>query len=116
MTATSANISGEAEISDGREAVRQFAGKVDLIVNGGDTPGGLPSSIVDLLAVHLEKIGDPRFQGRRPTAARGLETDRLEPGMPFGPDAGLLGDLRPYFIKAPERQSYRLLAVVRHDE
>ena len=51
VTATSANISGEAEISDGREAVRQFAGKVDLIVNGGDTPGGLPSSIVDLLAV-----------------------------------------------------------------
>ena len=30
--------------------------------------------------------------------------------------AGLLGDLRPYFIKAPERQSYRLLAIVRHDE
>ncbi|MCU0486536.1 MAG: hypothetical protein MUC85_10575 [Anaerolineales bacterium] len=29
--------------------------------------------------------------------------------------AGLLGDLRAYFIKAPERQSYRLLALVRHE-
>ena len=51
VTATSANISGEAEISSGLEAVRRFAGKVDLIVDGGDTPGGLPSTIVDVVAV-----------------------------------------------------------------
>jgi len=51
VTATSANISGEAEISRGVDAVRLFEGKVDLIVDGGDTPGGLPSTIVDLTRV-----------------------------------------------------------------
>jgi L-threonylcarbamoyladenylate synthase len=51
VTATSANISGEAEISRGPDAVRQFTGKADVIVDGGDTPGGLPSTIVDLAAV-----------------------------------------------------------------
>lgn len=30
--------------------------------------------------------------------------------------AGLLGDMRPYFIKAPERQGYQLLSLVRHDQ
>jgi L-threonylcarbamoyladenylate synthase len=48
LTATSANISGEAEISDPREAIRLFEGKVDLIVDGGKTEGLLPSTIVDL--------------------------------------------------------------------
>ncbi len=48
LTATSANISGEAEISDPREAIRLFEGKVDLIVDGGKTEGVLPSTIVDL--------------------------------------------------------------------
>jgi L-threonylcarbamoyladenylate synthase len=51
VTATSANISGETEISSGAEAVRRFTGKADLIVDGGETPGGLPSTIVDLVAV-----------------------------------------------------------------
>lgn len=51
VTATSANISGDAEISRGADAIRLFEGKVDLIVDGGDTPGGLPSTIVDLTRV-----------------------------------------------------------------
>jgi L-threonylcarbamoyladenylate synthase len=48
ITATSANISGEGEISDPERVVREFRGKADLIVDGGPTPGGLPSTIVDL--------------------------------------------------------------------
>jgi tRNA threonylcarbamoyl adenosine modification protein (Sua5/YciO/YrdC/YwlC family) len=48
VTATSANISGEKEIADGDDAVRMFTGKADLIVDGGTTPGGLASTIVDL--------------------------------------------------------------------
>ena len=33
-----------------------------------------------------------------------------------GPDyAGLIGDMRQYFIKAPERQGYNLLRLIRHD-
>lgn len=48
ITATSANISGQAEISCPEEAARVFEGKVDGIVDGGPTPGGKPSTIVDL--------------------------------------------------------------------
>ena len=48
FTATSANLSGEAEIGDPDEVRREFNGRVDLIINGGQTPGGAPSTIVDL--------------------------------------------------------------------
>lgn len=48
MTATSANLSGGPEISRPDEVVGLFRGKVEIIVDGGPTPGGLPSTIVDL--------------------------------------------------------------------
>lgn len=48
VTATSANVSGEKDVSDPAEVVRLFDGKVDVIVDGGPTPGGLPSTIVDI--------------------------------------------------------------------
>ncbi len=65
VTATSANVSGEKELSDPAEVIRLFDGKVDVIVDGGSTPGGLPSTIVDLSA------GEPRFlrEGAVPAAA-----------------------------------------------
>lgn len=51
ITATSANLSGEKEISDPRELIKVFGGKVDLIVDGGKTQAILPSTIVDLASV-----------------------------------------------------------------
>jgi L-threonylcarbamoyladenylate synthase len=48
ITATSANISGDKEIDTREEVIEIFSGKVDLIVDGGKTPGGLVSTIVDL--------------------------------------------------------------------
>lgn len=48
LTSTSANISGEREISSPEEAGRVFWGKVDLIVDGGETKGGYTSTVVDL--------------------------------------------------------------------
>lgn len=48
VVATSANISGERDIDTGEAAVRQFADKVDLIIDGGRTAGGRPSTVVDL--------------------------------------------------------------------
>ena len=48
VTATSANLSGGPEISRPEEVIELFRGKVDIIVDGGPTPGGLPSTIVDL--------------------------------------------------------------------
>jgi L-threonylcarbamoyladenylate synthase len=48
LTSTSANLSGETEVADPKEAIRLFEGKVDLIVDGGKTEGLLPSTVVDL--------------------------------------------------------------------
>ena len=48
ITATSANITGVGESDDPAEVKRIFDGRVNLIVDGGRTPGGLPSTIVDL--------------------------------------------------------------------
>lgn len=50
ITATSANIAGEAEISDPSRAIQVFQGKVECVVDGGITRGGLPSTVVDLTA------------------------------------------------------------------
>lgn len=48
VTATSANLSGSSEVSDPAEVRRLFEGKVDVLIDGGPTPGGLASTIVDL--------------------------------------------------------------------
>jgi len=48
ITATSANISGEKEISSAQKAKVLYKGKVDLIVDGGVTQGIVPSTVVDM--------------------------------------------------------------------
>jgi L-threonylcarbamoyladenylate synthase len=50
LTATSANLSGRGEISEPAAVIAEFDGKADVIVDAGSTPGGLPSTIVDLAA------------------------------------------------------------------
>ena len=47
VTATSANLSGESPLNDPDDVVRAFEGKIDLLLDGGITPGGMPSTIVD---------------------------------------------------------------------
>lgn len=51
LTATSANLSGEKELSDPGQVRAVFEGKLDLIVDGGPTPGGAPSTVLDLTGV-----------------------------------------------------------------
>jgi L-threonylcarbamoyladenylate synthase len=48
ITATSANISGEKEIANPEIIKDSFFGLVDLIVDGGETRGALPSTVIDL--------------------------------------------------------------------
>ena len=44
---TSANISGQASPSTAQEVLAQLDGRIDLIIDGGTTPGGVPSTLVD---------------------------------------------------------------------
>jgi len=48
LTATSANLSGEKEINHPEKIKDIFWGKVDLIVDGGKTPGTRPSTVLDM--------------------------------------------------------------------
>jgi L-threonylcarbamoyladenylate synthase len=47
ITSTSANISGGPPSSTPEDVVRSFGDRVDVLIDAGPTPGGLPSTIVD---------------------------------------------------------------------
>lgn len=47
MAVTSANISGKQSPVTAEEVYEQLAGRIDLIIDGGKTPGGVPSTLVD---------------------------------------------------------------------
>lgn len=48
ITATSANISGEAATCDPGEVERTLGARIDLLIDTGFTPGAAPSTIVDV--------------------------------------------------------------------
>lgn len=47
LTGTSANRSGEAPVTTGEEVARTLGDAVDLILDGGPTPGGALSTLLD---------------------------------------------------------------------
>jgi len=49
MAVTSANISGQPSPVTADEVFAQLGGRIELIINGGKTPGGLPSTLVDCI-------------------------------------------------------------------
>lgn len=51
MAATSANISGSPDPMNAGEVMDYLGGNVDLILDGGPTPGGVPSTVLDI-SVH----------------------------------------------------------------
>ncbi len=48
MAVTSANASGGANALNANEVLAQLDGKVELVLDGGQTPGDRPSTVVDL--------------------------------------------------------------------
>lgn len=65
LTATSANLSGESELADPAEVAALFDGKIELIVDGGPTAGGLPSTIVDLAGDRPRVLREGRIPASR---------------------------------------------------
>jgi L-threonylcarbamoyladenylate synthase len=49
LAATSANLSGQPSPSTAEEVRAQLGGRIPLILDGGRTPGGVPSTVVDCL-------------------------------------------------------------------
>jgi L-threonylcarbamoyladenylate synthase len=50
ITATSANISGDTAAATADEVASALRGRVDLLLDGGHAPGGLPSTVVEMRA------------------------------------------------------------------
>ncbi len=51
MAVTSANLSGQPSPVSAEEVMRQLNGRIPLVLDGGVTPGGVPSTLVDCLGV-----------------------------------------------------------------
>lgn len=54
MAVTSANISGQPSPSTAEAVYTQLDGRIPLIIDGGRTPGGVPSTLVDCTGENLK--------------------------------------------------------------
>lgn len=59
MAVTSANLSGQPSPSTAREVFAQLGGRIALIIDGGETPGGVPSTVVECVEAepHILRVG-----------------------------------------------------------
>jgi len=56
MAVSSANLSGQVSPSTAEDVWGQLSGRIDLILDGGKTPGGVPSTVVDCLGRELKVL------------------------------------------------------------
>jgi L-threonylcarbamoyladenylate synthase len=56
LAVTSANISGQYNTNSADEVYQQLNGRVHLILDGGKTTGGVPSTVVDCLSPSLTML------------------------------------------------------------
>ena len=63
MAVTSANLSGQLSPVTAQEVFAQLGGRIALILDGGKTPGGVPSTVVDCTGVEPQILrAGPIFQ------------------------------------------------------
>lgn len=56
MAVTSANISGAQSPVNAQEVYEQLEGRIPLIIDGGKTPGGIPSTLVDCTGAEIKVL------------------------------------------------------------
>lgn len=47
LAVTSANLSGQENTITAQEVMAQLEGRIHLVIDGGQTPGGVPSTVID---------------------------------------------------------------------
>jgi L-threonylcarbamoyladenylate synthase len=52
LAVTSANLSGGDNTTTAEQVLAQLDGRFDLLLDGGATPGGVPSTVVDMTGAH----------------------------------------------------------------
>ncbi|UYN92814.1 MAG: threonylcarbamoyl-AMP synthase [Anaerolineales bacterium] len=50
LAVTSANLSGQPDALTAQDVLAQLEGRIDLVLDGGPTPGAVPSTVVDTIA------------------------------------------------------------------
>jgi L-threonylcarbamoyladenylate synthase len=56
MAVTSANLSGQPGPSTALEVLAQLGGRINLVLDGGKTTGGVPSTVVDCIGMGLKVL------------------------------------------------------------
>ncbi|MBI4684730.1 MAG: threonylcarbamoyl-AMP synthase [Nitrospirae bacterium] len=56
ITATSANLSGMPPAEDAETVLKYFGNTIDLIIDGGKTPGGFSSTIIDVTGEKIKIV------------------------------------------------------------
>lgn len=73
MAVTSANISGQPSPSTAAEVFAQLGGRIPLILDGGTTPGGVPSTVVNCVGPELQILREGPLSREDIFAALGLQ-------------------------------------------
>jgi L-threonylcarbamoyladenylate synthase len=73
LAVTSANLSGQPNPSTAQEVFSQLGGRVALIIDGGTTPGGIPSTLVDCVAAEPRILREGPVSRREILAVLGLD-------------------------------------------
>ena len=69
MAVTSANISGQPSPVTAEEVIRQLGGRIPLVLDGGETPGGIPSTVVDCMGAGLQVLREGPITSQQLAAA-----------------------------------------------
>jgi L-threonylcarbamoyladenylate synthase len=56
LAVTSANISGQPSPTTAQQVFAQLGGRIAMIVDGGETPGGIPSTLVDCTGDEIQVL------------------------------------------------------------
>jgi len=64
LTGTSANLAGQPSAATAEAVLRQLGESLDLLVDGGPTPGGAPSTVLDLTQDPPRLIREGAVSGR----------------------------------------------------
>jgi L-threonylcarbamoyladenylate synthase len=74
LAVSSANLSGEPSPSTAQQVLEQLGGRIALILDGGTTPGGTPSTVVDCLALEPRILREGPISAMQIRLALSLET------------------------------------------
>ncbi len=66
ITATSANHSGSSPAESADEVIKYFGETIDLIIDAGKTPGGKPSTIIDITVMPFKVLREGRVLVKLP--------------------------------------------------